>query len=97
MLEPSNANAIYYAGYDSENTSRRGNHMGDTEAGTRAWMATIKAALKDADPKPTTYSVADKEYTLAVTVLDFIHDAAAPASQPVLLPASQPQYQPSQP
>lgn len=77
---------MYWDGYDSGETARRGNHMGDTEAGTRAWMATLKAALKNADPPPATYTIgtgaAAKSYTLAITVTDFSGDAAPPAPQP---------------
>lgn len=90
LLEPCNANAVYWLGYDSGAT-RRGNHMGDTEAGTKAWMETLKAALKGADPPPTAYPDSDGAtvHTLALTVTDFTAADAPLASQPVLL-GSQP-------
>lgn len=88
-MEPSNVNAVYWSGYDKENASIRGNNMGDTERGTKAWMEIIKAALKGANPPAVPYMDGEAELFMAVKITDFAVDADEQPPAPHRL-ASQP-------
>ena len=77
MLEPCNANAIYWRGYVADTLARRGNVMGDTERSTKEWMATLENALNWLDPKPVEWTTgAGVEHRLAPTIADFAHNNA---------------------
>ena len=94
MLQPCNANAIYWNGHDAKAHTgvRRGNPMGDTEKGTSEWMEVLEDALNNKNPDPIEYSVDGEERTFSFTIEDFDDADQPPASQ---LPASQ--HPPSQP
>ena len=83
MLQPCNANAVYWDGHDpkAHNTDRRGKFMGDTVKGTNEWMEVLVEALNNKNPAPLKYSVDGEERTLSLTIEDFGDADEPPASQ----------------